>query len=83
MVDTTTNNLVCSLNLLRSSSSRFESADSSFERHSTVGKALSNSPACYREIVREDGEGKGYSLEYPGLENSMDCIVHGVTKNQT
>ena len=23
------------------------------------------------------------SLQYSGLENSMDCIVHGVTKSQT
>ena len=29
------------------------------------------------------GEGKGYPLQYFGLENSMDYIVHGVTKNQT
>ena len=28
-------------------------------------------------------EGKGYPLQYSGLENSMDCIVHGVTNNQT
>ena len=28
-------------------------------------------------------EGKGYLLQYPGLENSMDCIVHGVAKSQT
>ena len=28
-------------------------------------------------------EGKGYPLKYSGLENSMDCIVHGVTKSQT
>ena len=28
-------------------------------------------------------EGKGYSLQYSGLENSMHCIVHGVTKSQT
>ena len=26
-------------------------------------------------------EGKGYPLQYSGLENSMDCIVHGVTKS--
>jgi len=25
-------------------------------------------------------EGKGYLLQYSGLENSMGCIVHGVTK---
>ena len=29
------------------------------------------------------GEGKGYPLQYNGLENSMDCIVHGVAKSQT
>ena len=28
-------------------------------------------------------EGKGYPLQYSGLENSIDCIVHGVTKNRT
>ena len=30
---------------------------------------------------RSPGEGKGYPLQYSGLENSMDCIVHGVTKS--
>ena len=34
-------------------------------------------------LGRSPGEGKGYPLQYPGLENSMDCIVHGVTKSQT
>ena len=29
------------------------------------------------------GEGKGYPLQYSGLENSMDYTVHGVTKSQT
>ena len=29
------------------------------------------------------GEGKGYPLQYSGLENSMDCIVHGVAKSHT
>ena len=29
------------------------------------------------------GEGKGYPLQYSGLENSMDCIVHGVAKSWT
>ena len=32
---------------------------------------------------RFPGEGKGYPLQYSGLENSMDCIVHGVAKSQT
>ena len=29
------------------------------------------------------GEGKSYPLQYFGLENSMDCIVHGVAKGLT
>ena len=32
---------------------------------------------------RSPGEGKGYPLQYSGLENSMDCIVHGVAKSRT
>ena len=31
-------------------------------------------------LGRSPGEGKGHPLQYSGLENSMDCIVHGVTK---
>ena len=34
-------------------------------------------------LGKSPGEGKGYPLQYSGLENSMDCIVHGVTKSQT
>ena len=34
-------------------------------------------------LGRFPGEGKGYPLRYSGLENSMNCIVHGVTKSQT
>ena len=34
-------------------------------------------------LGRSLGEGKGYPLLYSGLENSMDCIVHGITKNWT
>ena len=29
------------------------------------------------KLGRSPGEGKGYPLQYSGLENSMDCIVHG------
>ena len=28
-------------------------------------------------------EGNGYPLQYSGLENSVDCIVHGDAKSQT
>ena len=29
------------------------------------------------------GEGNGTPLQYSGLENSMDYIIHGVAKSQT
>ena len=32
-------------------------------------------------LGRCPGEGKGYQLQYSGLENSMDSIVHGVTES--
>ena len=31
-------------------------------------------------LGRFPGEGIGYQLQYSGLKNSMECIVHGVTK---
>ena len=34
-------------------------------------------------LGRSSGEGKGYPLQYSGLENSMDCIVHEVPKSWT
>ena len=34
-------------------------------------------------LGRSTGEVKGYPLQYSGLENSMDCIVHEVTKSRT
>ena len=34
-------------------------------------------------LGRSPGEGKGHPLQDSGLENSMDCIVHGVAKSQT
>ena len=46
-------------------------------------------PAMWETWVRslgwEDspGEGKRYPLQYSGLEDLMDCIVHGVAKSGT
>ena len=34
-------------------------------------------------LGRSPGDGKGYPLQYSGLENAMDCIVHGVAKSRT
>ena len=54
-----------------------------------VAQLVKNPPAMQEIWVRSlglgrcPGEGKGYPLQYSGLENSMDCIVHGVTKSRT
>ena len=32
-------------------------------------------------LGRSPGEGKGYPLQYSGLEKSRDCIIHGVAKS--
>ena len=34
-------------------------------------------------LGRSPGEGKGYPLQFSGLENSIDYTVHGVAKSQT
>ena len=34
-------------------------------------------------LGKSPGEGNGYPLQYSGLENSMDCMVHGVAKSRT
>ena len=40
-------------------------------------------PGSITRSGRSPGEGKGYPRQYSGLENSMDCVVHGVAKSQT
>ena len=32
-------------------------------------------------LARSPGEGEGYPLQYSGLENCMDYIVHGVAES--
>ena len=34
-------------------------------------------------LRRSPDEGKGHPLQFSGLENSVDCIVHGVSKTRT
>ena len=34
-------------------------------------------------LGRSAGGGKGYPLQYSALDNSMDCIVHGVPNSWT
>ena len=54
-----------------------------------MAQLVENPPAMQETWVRslgwEDapGEGKGYPLQFSGLENSMDCTLHEITKNRT
>ena len=53
-----------------------------------LAQLVKNLPAKRETWVQSLGwedpmEGKGYPLQYSGLENFTDCIVHGVTKSWT
>ena len=55
-------------------------------RTSLVAQWVKNPPTMRETWVRSLGWEdplEGYPLQYPGLENSMDCIVRGVAKSQT
>ena len=56
------------------------SPDSSVAKESTCN---AGDPGSIPGSGRSPGEGKGYPLQYSGLENSMDYIVHGVAKSWT
>ena len=45
--------------------------------------AMRETPGSISGLGRSPGEGDGYPLQYSCLENSMDCIIHGVAKSQT
>ena len=52
----------------------------------SAGKESARSAGDLRSIPglgRPPGEGKGCPLQYCGLENSMDCIVHGCKESDT
>ena len=54
--------------------------------HSSVGEESACSGGDRGSIPglgRSPGEGKGSPLQYSGLENSKDCVVHGVAKSRT
>ena len=50
---------------------------------SSVGKESAcnaGDPGSNPGLGRSAGERIGYPLQYSGLENSMDCIVHGLQR---
>ena len=54
--------------------------DSSVGKESTCN---AGDPSSMPELGRSPGKGIGYPLQYSGLENAMDCMVHGVSKSRT
>ena len=56
---------------------------------SLMAHLVKNPPAMWGDLGsipglgRYSGERKGYPLQYSGLKNSIDHIVHGVTKSWT
>ena len=54
--------------------------------HGSAGKESAYNAGVLSSIPglgRSYGEGKDYPPQYSGLENSMDCTVHGVAKGWT
>ena len=52
--------------------------------HRLIGKESvcnTGDPVLISGLGRSPAEWKGYPLQYSGLENSIDCIVHGVAKS--
>ena len=49
----------------------------------SAGKKSVGDLGSIPELERSPGDGKGYSPQYSGLENSMVCTVHEVTNSQT
>ena len=64
------------------------SISTNFHKCFPCGSAGKKKSACNVEdlgaipgLERSPGEEKCYPLQYSGLENSMDCIIHGVAKS--
>ena len=78
-----TDSINCRLTVFFKISERFNKVD--FATHQ-----LGKEPACnvgdlglIPGLGRSPGEEKSYPFQYSGLENSTNCIVHGVSKSQT
>ena len=62
-----------------------ELTDLGFPGGSAVKESACNEgdPSLIPGLERSPGKGNSYTLQYSGLENSMNCIVRGVPKSQT
>ena len=75
------------LNLIRTLQTQVDLSYPSFSGWGFPGgPVVKNMPANAGDLGsipglgRCPGEGNGYPLQYSGLENSMDCVVYGVSK---
>ena len=54
-----------------------------------MAQMVKNLPAMQEDLGsspglgRSPGEGNSYPFQYSGLDNSMDCIDHGVAQSRT
>ena len=55
----------------------------SYPGSSTAKESACNAgdPTWIPGLQRSPGEGNGYPLQYSGLENSIDCKVHGIAES--
>ena len=81
--------VICSIrqklfaSLLRICKLAFNTESLGFPGGSAGKESACNVRNLGQSLGRSPGEGNRYQLQYSGLENSMDCIVHGVPKSQT
>ena len=69
-----TQHVVLSDSLTFNSQAVVKFSDSSVGKESTCN---AGDPGSIPESGRSPGEGKGYPLQYSGLENSMNCMFNG------
>ena len=50
-------------------------------KNSSTNEKMQRDVGSIPELERSPGKGKGYPLQYSGLEKSMDCIVYRVAKS--